>query len=109
MQRDPALLHSRQQVARSISWHHQPSEGARARTPSEEFGEFTSDYSSNTRAGFWGRFAPLAGWPLPDRSPTLRRLREAPLNKHAGREYVQVPRLPGKGGEKNFYPITVSN
>ncbi len=59
--------------------------------------------------GFGGRFAPLAGWPLPDRSPTLRRLLEARLNKHAGREYVQVLRLPGKGGEKNFYPITVSN
>ena len=50
--------------------------------------------------------APLAGWPLPDRFPTLRRLLEARLNKHVGYEYIQVLRLPDKGGEKTFYYLT---
>src|SRR5579863_2584236 len=37
--------------------------------------------------------APLAGWQLPECFATLRRLIEARLNKHAGREYIQVLRL----------------
>ena len=37
--------------------------------------------------------APLAGWQLPECFVTLRRLLEARLKKHGGREYVQVLRL----------------
>jgi len=37
--------------------------------------------------------APLVGWQLPECFATLRRLIEARLNKHAGREYIQVLRL----------------
>jgi len=37
--------------------------------------------------------APLSGWPLPDCFAQLRRLLEARLTKHAGREYIQVLRL----------------
>ncbi len=37
--------------------------------------------------------APLLGWPLPECFHTLRRLLEARLCKHAGREYIQVLRL----------------
>ncbi len=37
--------------------------------------------------------APLAGWPLPECFAALRRLLEARLRKHAGREYIQVLRL----------------
>jgi hypothetical protein len=37
--------------------------------------------------------APLAGWKLPECFATLRRLLEARLKKHGGREYVQVLRL----------------
>ena len=37
--------------------------------------------------------APLAGWQLPECFATLRRLLEARLKKHGGREYVQVLRL----------------
>jgi hypothetical protein len=37
--------------------------------------------------------APLEGWPLPSCFQTLRRLLEARLCKHAGREYIQVLRL----------------
>jgi transposase len=37
--------------------------------------------------------APLVGWQLPDCFCTLRRLLEARLRKHAGREYIQVLRL----------------
>ena len=37
--------------------------------------------------------APLQGWLLPDCFATLRRLLEARLRKHAGREYIQVLRL----------------
>ena len=37
--------------------------------------------------------APLVGWQLPDCFAHLRRLLEARLVKHAGREYIQVLRL----------------
>ena len=37
--------------------------------------------------------APLSGWQLPDCFAQLRRLLEARLKKHAGREYIQVLRL----------------
>jgi transposase len=37
--------------------------------------------------------APLAGWQLPECFATLRRLLEARLKKHGGREFVQVLRL----------------
>ena len=37
--------------------------------------------------------APLAGWQLPECFAHLRRLLEARLRKHAGREYIQVLRL----------------
>jgi hypothetical protein len=37
--------------------------------------------------------APLAGWQLPECFAQLRRLLEARLPKHAGREYIQVLRL----------------
>jgi hypothetical protein len=37
--------------------------------------------------------APLAGWLLPECFAQLRRLLEARLRKHGGREYVQVLRL----------------
>jgi transposase len=37
--------------------------------------------------------APLAGWQLPECFAQLRRLLEARLRKHAGREYIQVLRL----------------
>jgi transposase len=37
--------------------------------------------------------APLAGWQLPECFAHLRRLLEARLPKHAGREYIQVLRL----------------
>jgi hypothetical protein len=37
--------------------------------------------------------APLTGWQLPECFAHLRRLLEARLNKHAGREYIQVLRL----------------
>jgi hypothetical protein len=37
--------------------------------------------------------APLANWQLPDCFLALRRLLEARLKKHAGREYIQVLRL----------------
>ncbi len=37
--------------------------------------------------------APLAAWQLPESFATLRRLLEARLKKHGGREYVQVLRL----------------
>jgi hypothetical protein len=37
--------------------------------------------------------APLAGWLLPECFAQLRRLLEARLKKHGGREYVQVLRL----------------
>ncbi len=37
--------------------------------------------------------APLVGWQLPERFAQLRRLLEARLRKHAGREYIQVLRL----------------
>jgi hypothetical protein len=37
--------------------------------------------------------APLVGWQLPECFATLRRLIEARLKKHAGREYIQVLRL----------------
>ena len=37
--------------------------------------------------------APLAGWQLPECFGTLRRLLDARLKKHGGREYVQVLRL----------------
>jgi hypothetical protein len=37
--------------------------------------------------------APLSGWQLPDCFSQLRRLLEARLKKHAGREYIQVLRL----------------
>ena len=37
--------------------------------------------------------APLAGWQLPECFAQLRRLLEARLKKHAGREYIQVLRL----------------
>ena len=37
--------------------------------------------------------APLAGWQLPDCFAHLRRLLEARLKKHGGREYIQVLRL----------------
>ena len=37
--------------------------------------------------------APLACWQLPECFAQLRRLLEARLNKHAGREYIQVLRL----------------
>jgi hypothetical protein len=37
--------------------------------------------------------APLAGWQLPECFQQLRRLLEARLRKHAGREYIQVLRL----------------
>ena len=37
--------------------------------------------------------APLTGWQLPEGFADLRRLLEARLKKHAGREYIQVLRL----------------
>ena len=37
--------------------------------------------------------APLAGWQLPECFAMLRRLLDARLKKHGGREYVQVLRL----------------
>jgi transposase len=37
--------------------------------------------------------APLSGWHLPDCFAQLRRLLEARLSRHAGREYIQVLRL----------------
>jgi transposase len=37
--------------------------------------------------------APLSGWQLPECFAQLRRLLEARLTKHAGREYIQVLRL----------------
>lgn len=37
--------------------------------------------------------APLSGWQLPDCFAQLRRLLEARLTRHAGREYIQVLRL----------------
>ena len=37
--------------------------------------------------------APLAGWPLPEESATLRRLLEARMGKQGKREFVQVLRL----------------
>lgn len=37
--------------------------------------------------------APLVGWPLPECFAEVRRLLEARLRKHAGREYIQVLRL----------------